>query len=140
MNSDQEHAVPRLLIVDEAPAICATLEHILQHYGYATRAATDGVAALLLLMREPFDLLLIEPRLPGRIDGRTLIQITAIQQPGTGIMLLTGALDLALPFDRIDLRRYPALDKTASPTAIATAVALAQAPLAERQIGLSAAI
>jgi DNA-binding NtrC family response regulator len=139
MMSEPNHDGPRLLIVDESPSICATLEHILQYYGYDTCATTDGVSALVVLLREQFDMLLIEPRLPGRVDGRTLIQIAVDQQPNAAIMLLTGSLDLAQPDDRIGLRRYQSIDKTASPAAIATAVALAQAPHAERQVGLSAA-
>jgi DNA-binding response OmpR family regulator len=118
-------ATPRLLIVDHEPAICYTLQHILEHYGYAARAISDGAVALALLRHEPFDLVLIEPQLPGRIDGRKLIQLAAVHQPKAVIMLLTEALELALPHDRVSARRHLALDKTASPATIANSVVFA---------------
>ena len=122
---------PRLLIVDDDPAICYTLQHILEYYGYAVHAAGDGVAALALLLSEQFDLVLIEPRLPGRIDGVNLMQLAAVHQPGAALVLLTGALDLALPYHRADIRRYAALDKNASPVVIASRVAISLAQRAE---------
>ena len=130
--TDAINTAPRLLIVDEEPAICYTLQHILDYYGYAVRATTDGTAAWSLLLQEEFDLLLIERRLPGRIDGQSLIRLAAVQQPDAVTVLLTGALDVALPRERADVRGFAAIDKTASPSAIVTCVARALAPRAEQ--------
>ena len=127
---------PQLLIVDHEPAISYTLQHILEHYGYAARAITDGAVALALLQHEPFDLVLIEPQLPGRIDGRILIQLAAVHQPDAVIVLLSGGLELALQHDRGDVRGHLALDKTASPAAIASRVVCALAQRAQRTNGL----
>lgn len=130
-------APPRLLIVDEELAICYTLQYILEYYGYAVQATTDGAAARALLLQAVFDLLLIERRLPGRIDGRSLIQIARLHQPDLAIVLLTGTLDLALPCDQAEVRSYPAIDKNASPATIATCVARTLAPRARQPGGLA---
>jgi DNA-binding NtrC family response regulator len=132
-------APARLLIVDEEPAVCYTLEHILCYYGYAVCSVTDGAVATARLLQEEFDLLLIERRLPGRIDGQSLIRMAAEHQPDLAIVLLTGTLDLALPCDRAEVRRYPAIDKTASAATIATCVARALAPRARQRGGPPAA-
>lgn len=123
-------ARPQLLIVDDEPEICFTLQYVLHDYGYSSRATTNGATALALLQQQQFDLLLLDPRLPGGIDGQNIIQLAAVHRPRMVIVLLTGALDLAIPYDRVDLRRFDALDKTALPAAIVTGVAhaLAQRP------------
>ncbi len=60
-----EHAPARILVVDDDAAIRVTLDALLHHQGYAVATAANGEEALAWLMQSSFDLLLIDPQLPG---------------------------------------------------------------------------
>jgi CheY-like chemotaxis protein len=66
-----------ILIIDDAPAVLATLEELLQKEGYTTRSASDGPAALSALQAARPDLVLLDFHLIGM----------------TGLQLLTAAQD-----------------------------------------------
>lgn len=125
-----DRSTPHILIVDDEPAICFTLQCALEHYGYAVAAASNGAEAHARITRASFDMLLIDPRLAGRISASDLIYDAEICQPPAAILLLVGTLDFALPPARANLNRFATLAKAASPPAIATAVAIA---LAQRE-------
>ena len=122
------NALPRLLIVDADPAICCTLQHILHHYGYQVCATTDPAHARALVASEPFDLLLIAAGAHSPIADAALMLGAAAPQPCAARMWLHDG-SCREP-DNGD-----ALDRHASPTAIAIGVAQA---LARRAIALSA--
>ncbi len=48
--------MPRLLIVDDDEAVCASLTLLLKQKGYETLACTDAAQALAALTRKAFDL------------------------------------------------------------------------------------
>jgi len=62
------HPVPRVLVVDDEPAIASFLRMGLTHAGYEVALAADGVEALAWVGRERFDLVVLDVMLPG-IDG-----------------------------------------------------------------------
>jgi two-component system response regulator MprA len=61
--------VKTVLVVDDEPAVRATLRAILEDEGYAVLEAAHGGAMLELLTREPADLVLMDVMMP-RVDGR----------------------------------------------------------------------
>ena len=58
-----------VLVVDDEPAVRATLRAILEDEGYAVREAPHGRAMLEMLAREPVDLVLMDVMMPDG-DGR----------------------------------------------------------------------
>ena len=58
----------RVLIVDDDPKVCETLDRYLAHAGYATASALDGVKALELARTFAPDLVVLDLMLPA-IDG-----------------------------------------------------------------------
>jgi two-component system alkaline phosphatase synthesis response regulator PhoP len=62
--------VPKILIVEDDPAVRDVVEHALAREGMVTQTAGDGEAALECLRREaePFDLIVLDVMLPG-MDG-----------------------------------------------------------------------
>jgi DNA-binding NtrC family response regulator len=63
----------RILVVDDDASIRALLQTILRAEGYDVVCAASAEAALELLERETFDLLISDLRLPG-VDGVTLVK------------------------------------------------------------------
>jgi len=62
---------PRVLVVDDEPDTCNNLSDILTDLGYRVDCAYDGPAALELVHKGPYDVVLLDLRMPG-MDGLTL--------------------------------------------------------------------
>src|SRR5258708_39129495 len=58
----------RVLIVDDDPKVCETLDRYLAHAGYTTASALDGARALELARTFAPDLIVLDLMLP-RVDG-----------------------------------------------------------------------
>ncbi len=77
-----------ILIVDDEPDICANLKDILTDLGYRVDTAPDGRAALDLARGEPYDVALLDLKMPG-MDGLTLYREIKKLRPGTVAILIT---------------------------------------------------
>ncbi len=64
---------PRILIVDDEPAVADLIEAVLKEEGYTVAIARDGVQGLALAREWNPDLILMDVMLPG-IDGGTAIR------------------------------------------------------------------
>lgn len=57
-----------VLVVDDDATFASVVEDVLKDEGYRVSIATGGAAALALVRQTPFDLVLIDIRMPG-LDG-----------------------------------------------------------------------
>jgi CheY-like chemotaxis protein len=64
---------PRILIVDDEPAVADLIEAVLVGEGYTVAIARDGAQGLLLARDWSPDLILMDVMLPG-VDGATAIR------------------------------------------------------------------
>lgn len=83
-----------LLIVDDDPSIRQSLTFLLHRAGYLVTAASSPEEGLQTLRAGPFDLVLVDLRMPG-MDG--LDFLSALQQihPDTPVFILTGHASLS---------------------------------------------
>lgn len=58
-------ALPRILIVEDQPALAALVQQRLQEQGYHCECAGDGITALKMILSTPFSLLLLDLQIPG---------------------------------------------------------------------------
>jgi two-component system response regulator (stage 0 sporulation protein F) len=79
----------RVLVVDDAGEVVALCVNLLQSLGYGARGATRGDAALDLLRRESFDLVIVDYRMPG-MNGFELLEQARVVRPEALFLLLTG--------------------------------------------------
>jgi two-component system, NtrC family, response regulator HydG len=79
---------PRILVVDDDQDICRNLSDILTDLGYEVDMAHDGPSALELVRRRPYDVALLDYKMPG-MDGLTLYREIKKQRAGTVSMLVT---------------------------------------------------
>ena len=88
----------RILVIDDDPAIAATVSELLQLEGYTVSVSPDSNIAALLLMAEKPDLILLDLWMPG-IDGwlfLTLLKHSAHRAiPVIVLSALTGFADRA---------------------------------------------
>ncbi len=78
----------RILVVDDAGPVVILCVNILQSLGYAVRGANRGETALEHLRGEPFDLMIVDYRMPG-MDGFQVFEQARTLRPGMPIMLIT---------------------------------------------------
>ncbi len=78
----------KILVVDDEPANLKILRYILDHEGYETAGAKDGVEALELLAQSRFDLVLSDVKMP-RLNGVALARHLRSNMPVTPIVLMT---------------------------------------------------
>jgi CheY-like chemotaxis protein len=74
---------PRILIVDDDPAVRDTWCRLVKAWGYACRDATDGAAALGYLQHQRVALVLTDYEMP-RVDGLGLLRGLAALADTTG--------------------------------------------------------
>lgn len=79
---------PRILVVDDDQDICRNLTDILTDLGYEVDTANDGLTALDLVRRRPYDVALLDYKMPG-MDGVTLYREIKKQRAGTVSLLVT---------------------------------------------------
>jgi CheY-like chemotaxis protein len=79
---------PRILVVDDDPDICHNLSDILIDLGYSVDFAHDGPAALELVRQRPYDVALLDLKMPG-MDGLTLYREIKKQRAETVALLVT---------------------------------------------------
>jgi two-component system, NtrC family, response regulator HydG len=80
--------IPRLLIVDDEPDTCANLSDIFTDLGYQVDTAHDGFAALELVQSKPYDVALLDLRMPG-MDGLELYRRIREISAGTVAIVVT---------------------------------------------------
>jgi len=76
----------RVLVVDDDPKVCETLDRYLAHAGYATASALDGARALELARSFAPDLIVLDLMLP-RVDGLEVCRTLRLASQVPVIML-----------------------------------------------------
>jgi DNA-binding NtrC family response regulator len=79
---------PKILIVDDDVDICRNLSDILTDMGYQVDMAHEGHSALELVRQRPYDVALLDLRMPG-MDGLTLYREIKKLRAGTVALLVT---------------------------------------------------
>lgn len=117
-----EQRSARILVVDDESTIRLTLEMLLRRRGYAVTSASNGVEALALIEQHPFDLLLLDLKMPG-LSGIDIAQRARALHPEVGVLILTGSSQIAgIPEDPLS-DEFGFMLKTASPQEVLDRVA-----------------
>lgn len=86
--SSKPSVAARVLVVEDDEAIATGLAFNLERKGYEVAVATDGIEGLERAMAAPFDLVILDVRLPG-IDGFQVCQRLRAAGNFTPILMLT---------------------------------------------------
>jgi DNA-binding response OmpR family regulator len=134
----------RTLVVDDEAGIRFFLEETLHRAGHTVLTAASGEEALDRLRQTPFDLILLDLRLGGRVDGIRVLEAVKWRWPETVVIILTahGSLESALAAIREGVDGY--LLKPVQPEEVRRAVhealtrreRLAEAQEPEQQVTL----
>jgi DNA-binding response OmpR family regulator len=118
-----------ILIVDDERSMRHTLAEIFTRMGYQTAKAASGKQALEYIARRPFDLVLLDLKMP-EMDGAEVLKAAHPLAPDTVFIFLTahGTLDSA-----ITGIRHGVFDYLLKPSPVQEIVRVVEAGLAERQ-------
>ncbi len=88
---------PRILIADDEDSLRWVLEKGLRQVGYDVTAVADGDEAIRAFERDPFDLVLLDVRMPG-LDGITALERIRTIRPDAYVVVITahGTMDTAI--------------------------------------------
>jgi DNA-binding NtrC family response regulator len=79
----------KVLIVDDAGPVVVLCVNVLQALGYAVKGANRGEAALDILRKERFDLMVLDYKMPGMTGFEVFAQARA-RHPDLAVVLVTG--------------------------------------------------
>jgi DNA-binding response OmpR family regulator len=96
-SSGQIQASAHIIVVDDEPAARLSLAELLSLEGYEVSVAASGEEAVELLSEGPFDLAIVDVKMPG-MDGLEVVEVLQKQSPDTVIIMLTahGTLETAV--------------------------------------------
>jgi two-component system response regulator AtoC len=99
-----------ILIADDDPVALDLLAEVLAGEGYRVRAAAGGAECVRLAEAEPFDLALVDLRMPD-VDGLEVIRRLASVQPGVPVLILTAFATIDTAIQAIREGAYDYLSK-----------------------------
>ncbi|HEX6160367.1 MAG TPA: sigma-54 dependent transcriptional regulator [Thermoanaerobaculia bacterium] len=104
--------MPKILIIDDEPAIRTTLSSILEDEGHRTTACESGEEGIAQYARDEFDLILLDLWLPG-IDGLSVLErLRSTAAPPVIVISGHGSVEAAVKATR--LGAYDFLEKPLS--------------------------
>jgi len=89
MNNLNQAEKTRVLVVDDDADLARTTALILQGKGFAVNVAADGLAAIRQIEQNPFDIALMDIKMPGMDGVETYKRIKTIQ-PDIAAIMMTG--------------------------------------------------
>lgn len=103
-------APARLLLVEDEPRILSSLLDLLGSSGFVLASATDGTQALAQLGSAPFDLVILDLRLPD-MSGHDIMAFINAQQLDTNVIVTSGDNSIEAAIGALKLGAYDYLRK-----------------------------
>jgi CheY-like chemotaxis protein len=105
-----EAKTPAILVVDDDVDTCRNLSDILTDLGYRVQVAHDGLAALEMVRRNPYDVALLDLKMPG-MDGLTLYREIKKLRAGTVAIIVTAYAGASTTEEALDAGAWHVLAK-----------------------------
>jgi two-component system nitrogen regulation response regulator GlnG len=107
----EEEKMSRILIADDEKDMRWLLSSILKEEGYEVEEADTGKKALALLKQSPPDLVLLDLKFQGGVDGIEVLKKIKLISPDTSVLILTAYGNIESAVQTIKLGAYDYLTK-----------------------------
>jgi len=127
----------RILIVDDELSVRGSLEEWFREDGFAVETAEDGQAALRAMERGPYDIVLLDLKMPG-MDGIAVQKRIREIDPAATIIILTAYASVETAVEALKLGAFDYVTKPVDPDDLSNLVrnALHTRALAEENVRL----
>ena len=102
--------MPRILIIDDEPAIRMALKEILEYESFEVKEAEDGAAALKMVEKESFDLIFCDIKMP-HMDGIEVLSKLKEKGIETPVVIITGHGNVETAVDALKKGAYDFIQK-----------------------------
>lgn len=128
---------PRIMIVDDEPSVRSSLREWFLEDGFEVETAEDGLDALKKMDSGPFDLMIVDLKMP-RMDGITLQRRLQEVDPGGTVIILTAFAAVDTAVESLKLGAFDYVTKPVDPDDLSHTVrrALEQKRLTEENVRL----
>jgi len=113
-------AQTKVLVVDDNEVVRLSLLRSLQNTNRSVRLASGGAEAIRLLEQEPFDIVLLDLRMP-EMDGLSFLKILKQRWPECEAIVITGYPTIETAVEALRLGAFNYLAKPVGPDEIVTA-------------------
>jgi DNA-binding NtrC family response regulator len=123
---------PQVLVIDDEKSVCLTCSRILELDGLAVEYATSGIAGLERAVREGFDVVLLDLKMPDMHWLEALSQIKRARKE-TCVIIITGYATIQTSIQAIKHGAFNYVPKPFTPEELSVAVSKAIADRRMRQ-------
>ncbi|HDI59299.1 MAG TPA: response regulator [Desulfobacteraceae bacterium] len=100
-----------ILVVDDELDFLETIVNRLRKRGMAAEGVADGREAVRRIAERPFDVVLLDIKMPGGMDGIDVLRKIKKQRPETEVILLTGHASVETSMEGMKLGAFDYLLK-----------------------------
>ena len=104
----------RILVVDDEEGLRDFVAEALEDDGHSAHKAADGMEAAALLTKRAFDLMITDLRMPGQMDGISLLRRAKEEQPEMEVIVLTAFGSVETAVEAMKLGAFDYLQKPIS--------------------------
>jgi DNA-binding NtrC family response regulator len=101
----------RILVVDDEIDFLETIVNRLRKRGMTAEGVASGREAVRRIGEAPFDVVLLDIKMPGGMDGIEVLREIKQQRPDTAVILLTGHASLETSMEGMELGAFDYLLK-----------------------------
>ena len=111
----------KILVVDDEEIVCLSCQRILAEEGYEVQTRLSGPEGLQLLAEEPFDLAIVDLKMP-RMDGMEVLQAIKRDFPHIPVIMITGYATVESAVEAMKSGAFDYLPKPFTPDEVAVVV------------------
>lgn len=111
----------KILVVDDEEIVCQSCDRILTEEGYEVQTRPSGREALQLLSEEPFDVVIVDLKMPG-MSGMELLQAIKRDSPDIPVIMITGYSTVETAVEAMKSGAFDYLPKPFTPDEVAVVV------------------
>jgi len=111
----------KILVIDDEAIVRASCDRALGNEGYEIKMASSGQEGLDFLEKEPFNIVLLDLKMPD-IDGIDVLNKITGTWPDTKVIMITGYSTVETAVQALRLGAYNFIEKPFTPDTLITAV------------------
>lgn len=110
-----------ILVIDDEPRVCHSLEGLLNDEGYAVQTCGSGESGVDRIREHAFDVVLLDVMLPGK-DGLEILEEIRKISPRIKVLMMSGQADLSLAVRATKLGAHNFFEKPLNPDRVLLAL------------------